>query len=111
MFHFCIFNHNQDSIERDRSQLTWSQRPFNSRGRPVLPLQELEQLPGFCSPHHTQDRAIEKALREKGGFIDGKSSPNLYRHRRIQSSIRYGVVSLSNDEVVSQWQIWDRRVG
>src|SRR5262250_1949531 len=50
MFHFCIFNHNQGSIERDRSQLTWSQRPFNSRGRPVLPLQELEQLPGFCKP-------------------------------------------------------------
>src|SRR5262249_20588333 len=57
---------------------------------------------GSVSPHHTQDRAIEKALREKGGFIDGKNSPNLYRHRRIQSSIRYGVVSLSNDEVVSQ---------
>src|SRR5215471_9509003 len=102
MFHFCIFNHNQGSIERDRSQLTWSQRPFNSRGRPFCLFKSSNSCLGSVSPHHTQDRAIEKALREKGGFIDGKSSPNLYRHRRIQSSIRYGVVSLSNDEVVSQ---------
>jgi hypothetical protein len=51
MFILTVMKHNQGSIGRDRSELTWlHRRPFNSKGRPVLPSQELEQLPGFCKP-------------------------------------------------------------
>ena len=34
-------------------------------GRPVLPPQKLEQLPGLTSPHHLQGRAVLEAYRKK----------------------------------------------
>src|SRR2546427_3878253 len=84
----------------NRSKLTGSHRPFNSMGRPVLPPQELEQLPGLISPHHSQDRATVEASSEKGGF-DGSSS-HFCRYRRVQSTARYGSVSIRCSTVFFQ---------
>jgi hypothetical protein len=51
-----ILLHEHSQIKQDgtdRSRLG-RERPYASQGRPVLPLRELEQLPGLISPHHVE---------------------------------------------------------